>query len=759
MALTYIPGATFTLGVFPSGVEETYENIDRIGEYEYPVYSGEVDTTGVVSAQNQFYHTGNAPYVVDNRVQFLSQFNNFNLYYYSSNAAGTWPDAQVFASHLQYISTITYPREGSSVYRESAHYTITFKNDDKYYTLINDSAVIRSISTNTTIATIPSNELFNFVNYYTSAGQTTDNFSVNFIFVLVANDTYTTNMIATSRYIFTSPSREEYWGRYIANLSQYANTYLRSSIEAAISGKSLANCTLQLNNYNWRYTGEFITPTLTVTDTATGTVLTEGTDYTKTYVNNLNAGTANVLAAGIGDYTGSKSIDFYIIATDLTILVNCTLNKYIWEYTGDFITPEVQVWDALEEVQLIENVDYQYTYTNNLNIGTADVTIVGIGNWTGTVHLTFTIVENDDPYSQGGTTDPSSGHDGDYDNSSDPVDFPVLPSISAISSRLVTVYVPTLAELQSLAGVLWGGLLDPASFIKLLADPWDYLLGLSMIPVTPSYAVGTVFMANVNMGITMRYATTQYVNLNCGIVHLSEYWGNYLDYSPYTKVEIYLPYIGMRSLDIDDIMGRDIQLRYTIDILTGTCVAMLKCIASDHITDFDDNLNSVVYTFTGNCATQIPLTANNWNETYRAIIQMTVSAANTIATGAMRTSVAKSPDNSFMERSVITAASNIVSSAASSVGSTNKPIVQKSNTTGSTAGFLSIQKPYLVITRPIQALPALQNTYTGYPQYATLQLSDLTGYTEVESIHLLGIPGTLEEVNEIYTLLHSGVIL
>ena len=514
-----------------------------------------------------------------------------------------------------------------------------------------------------------------------------------------------------------------------------------------------------LNKYNWRYTGDYITPTLTITDTDTGTVLVEGTDYTKTYTNNLNAGTANVLAAGIGDYTGSKSIDFYIIATDLTISVNCSLNKYTWEYTGDFITPEVQVWDALEEVQLTNGVDYQYTYTNNLNVGTADVTIVGIGDWTGTVHLTFTIVENEDPYNQGGTTDPSSGHDGDYDNSSDPVDFPTLPDISAISSRLVTVYVPTLAELQSLAGVLWGGLLDPASFIKLFADPWDYLLGLSMIPVTPSYASGTVFMANVNMGITMRYATTQYVNINCGIVHLSEYWGNYLDYSPYTKVEIYLPYIGMRSLDIDDIMGRDIQLRYTIDVLTGTCVAMIKCIASDHITDFDDNLNSVVYTFTGNCATQIPLTANNWNETYRAIIQMTVSAANTIATGAMRASVAKSPDNTFMERSAVAAASNLVTSAASSIGSTNKPIVQKSNTTGSTAGFLSIQKPYLVITRPIQALPALQNTYTGYPQYATLQLSDLTGYTEVESIHLLGIPGTLEEINEIYSLLHSGVIL
>ena len=76
-----------------------------------------------------------------------------------------------------------------------------------------------------------------------------------------------------------------------------------------------------------------------------------------------------------------------------------------------------------------------------------------------------------------------------------------------------------------------------------------------------------------------------------------------------------------------------------------------------------------------------------------------------------------------------------------------------------TGGMLSIQVPYLILTRPKQAIPGLQNKEQGYPAFVTRQLGSLAGYTEVESIHLQGIPGTSQELAEIEAALKEGVIL
>ena len=72
--------------------------------------------------------------------------------------------------------------------------------------------------------------------------------------------------------------------------------------------------------------------------------------------------------------------------------------------------------------------------------------------------------------------------------------------------------------------------------------------------------------------------------------------------------------------------------------------------------------------------------------------------------------------------------------------------------------MLAIQKPYLILTRPRQAHPANQNHYTGYPSFITENLSELSGYTEIEQIHLENVQATDSELNEIVSLLESGVI-
>lgn len=341
-----------------------------------------------------------------------------------------------------------------------------------------------------------------------------------------------------------------------------------------------------------------------------------------------------------------------------------------------------------------------------------------------------------DPYNQGGTTDQGGG-EGDFDNTGDDIDVPDPPTISAVDARFISLYTPTLAELQSLASYMWGGLFDISTWKKIFADPMQAILGLSIVPVAvPTAGQQAVTVGNISTGISMTKASTQYVQVDCGILNVVEYWGAYLDYSPYTKLEIYLPYIGTKTLNIDDVMGRSIQCVYNIDVLTGACTAILKC------------GDSVLYQFAGSCSTQVPITNSDYSNAVSGVLGVAASAAAlavTAATGAGALATA------YGAGQLLGAAGNAVMQS--------KPDISKSGGMASAAGMLGVQTPYLILTRPRQALPEDQSNFTGYPSYITSTLGDLTGFTTVESVHLEGISCTSAELAEIESLLVSGVIL
>ena len=73
----------------------------------------------------------------------------------------------------------------------------------------------------------------------------------------------------------------------------------------------------------------------------------------------------------------------------LVTALSATLPSSAFAYTGKAITPEVTLKDG--SITLKKGTDYEVSYTDNTNIGTATVTITGKGNYTGTVNKTFTI--------------------------------------------------------------------------------------------------------------------------------------------------------------------------------------------------------------------------------------------------------------------------------------------------------------------------------------------------------------------------------
>lgn len=387
----------------------------------------------------------------------------------------------------------------------------------------------------------------------------------------------------------------------------------------------------------------------------------------------------------------------------------------------------------------------QYVGTCDISYGAMSREIVGILNGDEPPEQDD---PDNDPYSgdesdgggesgEGGGPDASGAINWDIP-AGDATPVPPLPSLSVADTGFITLYNPSATQLKNLASYMWGNLFDISTWKKVLADPMDAIIGLSLVPVNvPSSGSQTVTVGNISTGITLTKASTQFVEVDCGSVKIDEIWKAYLDYSPYTKISIYLPYIGSQELDIDLYQNTTIGVKYHIDILSGACVAYVTV------------NGNVVCQFSGQCAVSIPITSQDFTQTITTLATLVASGVGVVATGGM-----SAPVQGAAIAGLATAAANTAANVISS-----KPIYAKTGNMSGSNGLMGVQTPYLIIEHARQCAPASQNKYTGYPSYITKTLSTLSGFTQVQDIKLNNINCTNEERNEILELLRNGVIL
>lgn len=148
---------------------------------------------------------------------------------------------------------------------------------------------------------------------------------------------------------------------------------------------------------SYEYTGNEITQEALEVGT-----LVEGSDYTVTYKNNVNAGTATVTVAGINAYNGSVKKTFKITRASLnTQGIECTLPSEA-VYVKGGVKPEPAIRDSIRNRDLVAGKDFTLKYKNNTAVNDGSnlkklptVTITGNGNYSGTLTQNFTIVPGD----------------------------------------------------------------------------------------------------------------------------------------------------------------------------------------------------------------------------------------------------------------------------------------------------------------------------------------------------------------------------
>lgn len=325
---------------------------------------------------------------------------------------------------------------------------------------------------------------------------------------------------------------------------------------------------------------------------------------------------------------------------------------------------------------------------------------------------------------------PPGGGNGPYRDTSSRIGPPALPRTSALSAGFVKAYMPSATQMQALSSyMLTDNFIEGVK--KLMANPIDYIMGLHMIPVTPTTAASTIKVGGLDTEIAAPLVTSEYVQYDCGTLAINEFWGSFIDYAPSTKAELYLPFIGTVPLDIDDIMGTPctLHLYYNINVLSGACTAFLDC-------QTGRKLNSVCYYWNGSMSSQIPVSGNDYSNKVNAALSAVGNLIGVAATGSVGNAV------------------GLVQNVAQAT--LQKPSIQKSGTMGGDPGMLSEFQPFVILTRPVQALPKNFNKLRGNTSMIGGKVSSFSGYLEVSEIDLSGIACTEAEKDLILQAFKEG---
>ena len=330
---------------------------------------------------------------------------------------------------------------------------------------------------------------------------------------------------------------------------------------------------------------------------------------------------------------------------------------------------------------------------------------------------TFT-VKDGQAGSDGYTDDNDNGYDDGKDKDDKDND---TGDVSAGIGVLTSTFKMTKERLIQLGQFLWGAnIFDKFSLVN--NNPIENIISCKSIPINTDGANQEIILGNVATGVNGEKISNNFAKQTIGSIAINEHYHNFLDYAPYTNIILYLPYIGFKELDTTLVMNKTLQVIYTVDAITGGCLAQVY-------------VNSVrLYEFTGNVGIDIPITASNRAQVEAGYIQAGVGATASALGG-----------------NVGSAVTSLLNSATSQYhySSTGNPSPMCVASTNRTC--------YVIIDRPnYQNLKAFNHT-RGRKCYLSKTISTLHGFTICDSnIDLSGINATQSELEELKEILSSG---
>lgn len=346
------------------------------------------------------------------------------------------------------------------------------------------------------------------------------------------------------------------------------------------------------------------------------------------------------------------------------------------------------------------------------------------------------------------------------------VPFPSMPDTPvpfATNVGLVTVYHPTADQLYNFARWLWVTYQD-AEIQKIWNNPFDGVITLFELYCTPT-DIGNrnIHSGFLDSGINSA-VISRYTEINCGTMSVPEYYGNYLDYSPYTRAYIYLPFIGVQELNADDIVGHAVNVTYRIDEYNGSCIAMITVAKVTEVNGKKEKYSNIMYQFSGNCSVELPLAGGS-----QASIKAGMMTANAYQQAAQVTALGQALGGvaSILSTNPLGGLIGGLGGAASSLAYgqaqalsnmlSGKSIVAHSGGFGSSHGALGVKNPFITVVRPKQIRVPNYNELYGYPAHKQVIVGNCTGFLRCLEVHVISATATDDEKSLIESMMKSGV--
>lgn len=325
-----------------------------------------------------------------------------------------------------------------------------------------------------------------------------------------------------------------------------------------------------------------------------------------------------------------------------------------------------------------------------------------------------------------------------------------------LGSGIATLKKIDEGNLQQLGAFLYSDGMVEALQKFFAGNAENAIIDLYQLPIEAPHAdTATIIkFGSASSGVSGYNVTKPVYEIDCGSVDVTNINTNsFLDFSPYCRYYVFLPFIGVKEIETDLIRsvedsGTTLSLKYKIDVLTGDCVAKL-IISERNNYAFNDNngtlsikntkTNFIIKEFTGNCKKSLPKGSSN-------------KLGDFIGGFANMFSGLASAGSSNPSQIV-----NGFSQATSGIQNITGNHLSMSAIT-SNLGYLSLRTPYLMCFSPV--IYSRGNKYgqkNGYASEKYCKLNSTRGYVKVKSVIASGFTGTAHEQEMVVSLLKKGV--
>lgn len=279
----------------------------------------------------------------------------------------------------------------------------------------------------------------------------------------------------------------------------------------------------------------------------------------------------------------------------------------------------------------------------------------------------------------------------------------------------------------------------------LFSTPSEYLVSVKAFPFDLSKLEKTssttqnIRLGVEDTGVEANVYTLIKPSLNLGTYkfELKNVVNEFLNFAPYTKLTVFLPYIGFVELDPNEVMEFTVSFDYAIDLDSGEVTCAISVI--------DNGPAYVIKTISGKIAIDIPFGSTNAREIHKQFVTSMIgqigSSIATIGTGAK-------------------GLPSVISK--STTGLLNSLQYHYNKGGSALSGLNNLPLPtsiYVIWERnEVQSDPY---EYKGRPDPHSTMLSNLHGYTEIDRFNdEIDLSfATKEEVDELRNLLQTGVYL